>query len=97
MPAQPPRLDPTRRPIPRRRGAAGSEVATKATSCVAIAYGQLLVTYALAVVDCAVVGTTALERFVTFGRALYAALFAVPAATIAASSTGRAPPLSQMF
>jgi hypothetical protein len=96
IPAQPPRLDTIREPIPRRRGAAES-VAAKAVSCTAIAYDQLLVTYVLAAVACAVFGTTAFERFVTVGRALYAALFSVPAATIAASSTGRAPPLSQMF
>ena len=51
----------------------------------------------LATVACAVLGTTALERFATAGSAWYAALFSVPAFTIAASSTGRAPPSSQMF
>src|SRR4051812_49736757 len=40
---------------------------------------------------------TALPMFETFGRALYAVLSCVPALTIAASSTGRAPPWSQMF
>src|ERR1043165_3697638 len=97
MPAQPPAPEATRRPIPRRRSAAGSVVATTAASCAAIAYGQLLVTYALATVDCFVVGMTALSRFATFGRALSDFLFAVPALIIATSSTGRAPPLSQMF
>src|SRR5205085_10611994 len=85
-----------RRPIPRRLGAAGSVVTAKAASCAAIVY-QLLARYAAAALACAVVGMTALERFETFGRALSDALFAVPALTIAPSSTGRAPPSSQLF
>src|SRR5262245_678263 len=97
IPAQLPRPEAVRRTIPRRRGAAGSGAATNAASCAAIAYYQLLTTYALAATDCFVVGMTALSRFETFGRALRAALFAVPALIIAPSSTGRAPPLSQMF
>src|SRR5690348_3729754 len=97
MPSHPPTPDTTRRPIPRRRGATGSVGAANAASCAAIAYGQLLVMYALAVTDCLVVGMTAFERFSTFGRALRAVLFAVPALVIAPSSTGRAPPWSQMF
>ncbi len=70
IPAQPPRPDTTREPIPRRRGAAGSVVAAKALSCTAIAYDQLLVTYVLAAVACVVFGTTAFERLATVGSAL---------------------------
>src|SRR5215472_15625514 len=95
IPAQLPRPE-IRRPSPRRLGAAGSGIAS-AASCAAIAYGQLAVTYALAATDCEVVGMTAFARFDTAGSFLYAVLFTVPAATIAPSSTGRAPPSSQMF